>query len=158
MAIQSQSQSLSQFAQHPSRHAIPPGYPSDPNLALTYDPHAGAMPQAAASNAGRGLASGWVSTGFGLFQLMAPQAFLRAVGMPYSTGLIRVVGARDLLLGLGLLARPSSSGWREARYLNDLLDTTLIAMAYLHSPNRRRLSAFAALVAGVILLDRWTSR
>jgi hypothetical protein len=76
--------------------------PSDPNLALTYDPHAGqAHPDTRLSTddfVRHGKVSGWVSTGFGLFQLLAPCAFLRAAGVPYSPWLIRTVGARDLAL------------------------------------------------------------
>lgn len=144
----------------PSQHSFAP-IPSDPNLALTYDPAAGhrypAVPGWAEARRA-GMQSGWVSTGFGLFQLLAPHAFTRMVGMPYPAWLIRAVGARDLFLGAGLLARPESPGWRTARFANDLLDTTLIAAAVLgRSTDRRRLAAFAALAAGVILLDGRTA-
>jgi len=131
--------------------------PSDPNLALTYDPAAG-WPGGWQEARRAGIQSGWVSTGFGLFQLLAPHAFVRMVGMPYPAWLIRAVGARDLFLGAGLLARPESPGWRTARFVNDLLDTTLVGAAVFgRSANRRRLAAFAALAAGVILLDGRTA-
>jgi len=78
--------------------------------------------------------------------------------MPYSPWLIRAVGARDLLLGLGLLARPESPSWRTARFVNDVMDTSLIGAAALRpSTNRRRLAAFAAVAAGIILLDKRTA-
>ena len=135
--------------------------PYDPNLALTYDPHAPPerrqVAPASSQHDRLGTASGWVSTGFGLFQLLAPRAFLRAVGMPYPPWLIRIVGARDLLLGLGLLGRPESPDWRRARFVNDMLDTTLIGAAYARSPHRGRLTAFAAVAAAVVALDARTS-
>jgi hypothetical protein len=145
-----------------SGRVFPFGIPSDPNLALTYDPHVQqaqpAMAQTSGHAARQGLVSGWVSTGFGLVQLLAPRSFLRMVGMPYPPWLIRAVGARDLLLGLGLLARPESPEWRTTRFVNDVLDTGLIgAAAFAHSTNRRRLGAFAAVAAGVILLDALTA-
>lgn len=137
----------------PSARMVP--LPSDPNLALTYDP----APQRMDEVARQGMVSGMVSTGFGLFQLLAPRAFLNLVGMPYPPWLIRAVGARDLFLGLGLLARPASSGWRTTRLVNDVLDTGLIGAAALaRSTRRRRLAAFAAFAAGVILLDTMTAR
>jgi len=135
--------------------------PSDPNLALTYDPSVGhrSMAMPGWNDPRRaGMQSGWLSTGFGLFQLLAPHAFNRMVGMPYPAWLIRAVGARDLFLGAGLLARPESPGWRTARFVNDLLDTTLIGAAVFgRSTNRRRLAAFALLALGVILLDGRTA-
>lgn len=137
-----------------------PAYPLDPNLALTYDPHAGHERHDMAGpgiGAGLGVASGWVSAGFGLFQLLAPRAFLRAAGMPYPPWLIRVIGARDLLLGLGLLDRPDSEDWRRARFVNDMLDATLIGAAFARSPNRLRLATFAAIAAGVVVLDARSS-
>jgi hypothetical protein len=112
-----------------------------------------------ADAARQGMVSGWVSTGFGLLQMLAPRAFLRVVGMPYPPWLIRAVGARDLALGVALLARPGSQGWRTTRLVNDVLDTGLIgAAAFGRTTNRRRLAAFAAFAAGVILLDAMTAR
>lgn len=78
-----------------------PVLPYDPNLALTYDPHA--------HQQGRPVA-------------VAP-------------------------------AGPD----RRARFVTDMLDTTLIGAAYARSPNRRRLSAFAAVAAGVVVLDARTA-
>jgi hypothetical protein len=117
------------------------------------------MDQSADDAVRQGMISGWVSTGFGLFQMLAPRAFLRVVGMPYPPWLIRAVGARDLALGLALLGRPGSQGWRTTRLVNDVLDTGLIgAAAFGRTTNRRRLTAFAAFAAGVILLDAMTAR
>lgn len=74
--------------------------------------------------------------------------------MPFPSWLIRAVGARDLALGLAMLAQPKVVGWRQVRFLNDLLDTGLIATAaMLPTSERRRLAVFAAIAAAVIALD-----
>lgn len=99
-------------------------------------------------------AAGMVSAVFGAWQLLAPRLFSRAVGMTYPDWLLRLAGARDLALGVAILARPESAGWRRVRFVNDLLDTGLIAAAaFAPRADRRRLAAFAALAAGVIALD-----
>ena len=146
------------------RPSFTPAYPSDPNRALTYDPHSDPATfqdrqHVAGPDTGDrlGLASGWVSTGFGLIELLAPRTFLRAVGMPYPPWLIRLIGARDLVIGLGLLGRPESPAWRRARFVNDMLDTTVIGAAFGRSPNRLRLASFAAIAAGVVVLDARSS-
>jgi hypothetical protein len=141
-----------------AQHSTFPGMPADPNMALTYDPDAGHARASAMPGRGPAMASGWVSTGFGLFQLVAPHTFCRLTGMPYPSWLIRAVGARDVLLGSGLLARPDSPSWRMARFANDLLDTTLIGAAVFgRSTDRRKLAGFAALAAAVMALDAWTA-
>jgi hypothetical protein len=92
--------------------------------------------------------------GFGAWQLLAPRSFARTVGMRYPDWLIRVTGVRDLGLGIGMLARPESGGWRWARAASDVLDTGLIGAAFLmHGSDRARLSAFTAVAAGVVALD-----
>jgi hypothetical protein len=103
--------------------------------------------------------AGMVSAAFGAWQLFAPRLFARAVGMTYPNWLLRMVGARDLALGVAILARPESRNWRRARLANDLLDIGLIgAAAFAPRANRRRVAAFAALAAGVIALDARAAR
>jgi hypothetical protein len=147
-------------SEQPSGRVIPPGYPSDPNRALTYDPHGNPPASAQAMrDTPAGLASGWVSAGFGLLQVLAPRTVARTIGMPYPPWLIRAVGARDLTLGLGLLAQPDSSGWRQARIANDVLDMVgLIGVAaLLPKTNRRRLAVFALFASAIVALDARTA-
>jgi hypothetical protein len=125
---------------------------------LAYDPQR-ALPQGRPGpSAGRGhrlyaLAT-WISVGFGAWQLFAPRSFARTVGMSYPNWLIRTIGARDLGLGIGMLARPESGGWRWARAVSDVMDTGLIGAAFLmHGSDRARLTAFAGVASGVIALD-----
>jgi hypothetical protein len=104
-------------------------------------------------------AAGIVSAAIGAWQLLAPRLFARSVGMPYPNWLWRLAGARDLALGVAILARPESRNWRRVRFVNDLLDTGLIgAAAFAPNANRRRMAALAALAAGVIALDARAAR
>jgi hypothetical protein len=96
----------------------------------------------------------WISVGFGAWQLLAPRSFARTVGMTYPNWLIRATGARDLGLGIGMLAKPESGGWRWARAASDVMDTGLIGAAFLmRGSDRARLAAFAGVAAGVVALD-----
>lgn len=145
-----------------AQHGSFSGIPSDPNMALTYDPHAGHGGEEAVAVQGPtdkpAIASGWVGAGFGLFQLLAPEAFGRLTGTPYPAWLIRAVGARDLLLGSGLLAKPESPGLRVAHLASDLLDTAMLGAAMFSSAsNRRRIAGFAALSAAIIALDAYNA-
>ncbi|MDB5791360.1 MAG: cyclase/dehydrase [Massilia sp.] len=100
-----------------------------------------------------GKLSGWISLGFGLLQFGAPRAFARAVGMRYPPALIQAVGARDFVLGAGILLQPESAGWRWTRGVSDVMDVALVGAAAFAPLNRRRLGAFAAFAAAVVVYD-----
>ncbi|MES2902248.1 MAG: hypothetical protein V4723_21145 [Pseudomonadota bacterium] len=72
-----------------------------------------------------GKISGLVSAGFGIVQLVAPRSFARLIGMAFPPWVIRTVGVRDLALGIAMLSRPGTPAWRQARLVNDMLDTGL---------------------------------
>lgn len=138
----------------PSAHPFGQERPKE----LTYQPSR-ALPQARRSHAvGRthrlhALAT-WISIGFGAWQLLAPRAFARTVGMTLPDWLIRTVGARDLGLGIGMLAQPESSGWRWARAASDVFDTGLIGASFcMRRTDKARLVTFAGVAASVIALD-----
>lgn len=125
---------------------------------LGYEPHRAPPTTRPGPASGRGhrlhaLAT-WISVGLGAWQLFAPRSFARTVGMTYPDWLIRAAGARDLGVGIGMLARPESGGWRWARAASDVMDTGLIGAAFLmHGSDRARLAAFAGVAAGVVALD-----
>ncbi|GAB3434057.1 hypothetical protein NX773_17765 [Massilia solisilvae] len=99
-------------------------------------------------------AAGWISFTFGAWQVFAPRMFAHIVGMRYPSWLLRAAGARDMVVGAGMLAQPASHGWRNTRVLSDVLDTGLIGAAALdRKADRGRLAAFALVAAGVIALD-----
>jgi uncharacterized membrane protein len=142
-----------------ARQFIPPHFPYDPNLALTYERHghpagAGLAPQGAVREARLGTALGWFSIGLGVAQLLAPRAVARAAGLPDWPLVLRAIGARELACGIGLLTRPKSAAWRWSRVAGDALDVTLIGAAvFAPGGRRRRLAATAAIASGILALD-----
>jgi uncharacterized membrane protein len=110
---------------------------------------------------GRGL--GWFSIGLGLSQLAAPRALARTIGVPDDARtclLMRALGARELLAGLGILGRERKAPWLWARVAGDVMDLALLARcltapAISLGPRRRvpRVPIAMAAVAGVTALD-----
>jgi uncharacterized membrane protein len=104
-------------------------------------------------------ALGWLSIGVGLAALLAPRAIARNAGLPSSTLLLRAVGVRELVCGVGLLTQPKAPAWRWSRVAGDAMDLALLGYAARAAgPGRLdgargRLGATAMLVAGVTALD-----
>src|SRR5689334_9051532 len=69
---------------------------------------------------GRGL--GWFSIGLGLAEIAAPLTVARMIGIRSNATILRVVGLREILTGVGLLAQPEAPGWRWARVVGDVMD------------------------------------
>ncbi len=108
--------------------------------------------------AARGL--GWASLGIGLLEVAAPKQVERLLGIDgraEQQGLLRVLGVRELMHGLGLLTerKPSSTLatglW--ARVAGDALDTVLLALAARKTKHPARFAAVSAVVLGIGLLD-----
>lgn len=100
----------------------------------------------------RGL--GWFSIGLGLTELVAPGWLGEKIGMGPRTGLLRTLGAREALTGVGALqqARPIGPIW--ARVAGDVMDlAVLAAAARSYDAQRNRLALAAAAVLGVTVLD-----
>ena len=104
-----------------------------------------------------GVGLGYFSLGLGLFELLAPKVVARLVGASTDgpgVVLIRAIGARELISGVGLLRRPRSPGWFCARVVGDLMDLTLLGRQLATSRSSRNGVLFAtAAVAGVTALD-----
>jgi uncharacterized membrane protein len=100
---------------------------------------------------------GWFSIGLGLPQVAAPRGFAQTIGASGdkdSQALTRLVGARELVAGLGILAQPGAAGWLWARVAGDAMDLALLGSA-LAAPGTRKNRLVAATVAvlGVTVLD-----
>ena len=82
-----------------------------------------------AMNGARAL--GVASVGIGLTEILAPQQLERMMGIENgeNTGILRVLGAREIMHGVDILthADPTSGVW--ARVAGDVLDTALFAAA-----------------------------
>jgi len=100
---------------------------------------------------------GWFSLGLGVAQLVAPGGVARLIGIRDDGGirtLMRLLGAREVASGVGILARPKPAGWVGARAAGDAMDLALLGLAFTRKGSRPgRLALATASVAGVALLD-----
>jgi uncharacterized membrane protein len=103
----------------------------------------------------RGL--GWFSIGLGLAQLVAPGRLARVIGVPdrgNTRTVLRAVGLREIVTGVGILSQRRPAGWFWARAGGDLVDLTLLGSARKSDQvNRPRVAAAAAAVIGIMALD-----
>ena len=105
----------------------------------------------------RGL--GWFSIGLGLSQILMPGKMSKFIGLRNHSGLMRIIGMREVASGLGIFAqnRPAMPLW--ARVGGDVVDLALLGSAFTsRRANRRRLFATTAAVAGVTALDFYYSK
>ncbi|MES2316940.1 MAG: SRPBCC family protein [Pseudomonadota bacterium] len=101
-----------------------------------------------------GSALGWFSIGIGLLSLAAPRAVARATGLPDWPLVLRAIGMREIVSGVGLLRRPDNQVWRWSRVAGDAMDLTVLGIAAAHpSANRARLASTALALASVSALD-----
>jgi hypothetical protein len=100
---------------------------------------------------------GWFSVGLGTMQLTAPRLLCRLVGADdegRNPAAMRLMGARELTQGLGILGRPRPTAWVWSRVAGDALDLALLGAVAVRNPGRRLRTAFAvANVAAVTAPD-----
>lgn len=100
---------------------------------------------------------GWLRTSVGIALVVAPGAPMRVAGTESPTGadllLMRTIGIRDLVLGLGTVLASRSNDqsdagrWVKVTLASDALDT-VVSLAALRSIGRRDSLAAAALAFG----------
>jgi len=102
---------------------------------------------------------GWFSIGLGLTQLLAPGWLGRKIGIGEKTGLLRALGARETLSGVGLLMADKKSPGLWARVAGDVMDVALLAAALKSDRTERgRVAGATGMVLGVGLLDLMCAR
>jgi hypothetical protein len=98
---------------------------------------------------------GWFSIGLGLTEMLAPGWLGRKTGIGERTGLLRTLGARETVTGLGILAkrRPVLGMW--GRVAGDVMDLAVLGLALKSngSHQRNRVLGATAMVLGVGVLD-----
>lgn len=120
--------------------------------------------ESATGRQGRGRALGWLSLALGAAQLAAPRMLASGVGLRKASGgttrLMRILGARELLSGLGILRRRHPRGWLWARVAGDMMDLALLgsALKTVKRRHRGRLPAALLVVAGVAVIDVLAAR
>ncbi len=105
---------------------------------------------------------GWLRTSVGIALMAAPGAPMRLAGTESPTGavllLMRTIGIRDLVLGLGTVSAARSNEtsdarrWVKATLASDALDT-VVSLAALRSIGRRDSLFAAALALGFVCGD-----
>lgn len=99
-------------------------------------------------------ALGWFSIGLGLAELLAPRALGRAIGVGDHPGVMRMLGVRGIVSGLGMLSERSPGTWAWSRVAGDAMDLALLGAAS-RSPEAdpTRIAITTAGVLGVTALD-----
>lgn len=102
---------------------------------------------------------GWFSVGLGLAELLAPRAVGRAIGVGDHPAIMRMVGVREIVTGLGMLSERAPGTWAWARVAGDAMDLALLGAAA-SSPDAdpRRIAATTAGVLGVTALDVYSGQ
>jgi uncharacterized membrane protein len=102
---------------------------------------------------------GLFSIGLGLAELLAPRAVGRAIGVGDHPAIVRMVGVREIVTGLGLLSERAPGTWAWARVAGDAMDLALLGAAT-SSPDAdpRRIAAATAGVLGVTALDVYSGQ
>lgn len=115
---------------------------------------------AATSVDGLARALGWVSIGVGLAAVAVPGPLMKLIGLGDRPTLGRLLGARDLVIGAGLLlAGQNTAGWVRARGIADALDVALImGGAAIGAFRRDRAPIGVATGAGFSALSFWIAR
>ena len=103
--------------------------------------------------AGRGL--GLTSLAIGLTELFFPHKIEQTMGVSDSqnTGILRVLGVRELAHGFDLLTHDNPNPGIVARAVGDLLDSAVLAAAAKKTRNPKGLLTILALVTPVVLAD-----
>jgi uncharacterized membrane protein len=100
---------------------------------------------------------GWFSVGLGAAQVAAPRPVARLIGVGdgrTSATIMRLLGARELAAGAGILIRRKPAGWLWARVAGDVMDLALLGIAAARAARSRgRVAASAGAVAGVTVAD-----
>lgn len=101
----------------------------------------------------RGL--GWASIGIGLSEIAAPRRIERmlGVGNGQNTGILRVLGVREIMTGVDILSHrdPTPGVW--ARVAGDALDGVLMAAAGRKTRNPSGFRTALMLILGITALD-----
>ena len=102
-------------------------------------------------------ALGWFSIVLGLAQLASARRFAHWIGVGdnrNNRAVLRAVGLREIVSGLGILVQPRPVGWLKARVGGDMMDLALLGAALNSSRTRPEKVAMAmAAVAGITIVD-----
>jgi hypothetical protein len=96
---------------------------------------------------------GWFSIGLGLAEIVAPRGLASLIGVRHHPVLFRLLGVREMVSGVGILANPRPAGWVWSRVAGDMMDLSLLGAALGSSAQPGRTVAATAAVIGVAAVD-----
>jgi uncharacterized membrane protein len=100
------------------------------------------------------LGLGWFSIGLGLAEILVPGELAKLIGVRNRPAIFAALGARELLNGVGILARRRPAGWLWSRVAGDVMDLSLLGVAFTERrSDKARVEGAAAAVAGVLVAD-----
>lgn len=116
------------------------------------------MPEIDTELVGRGL--GLASLGIAAAELAVPGQIEKMLGIRdgRNTGILRVLGVRELMSGLDLLGHDDPGPGLWSRVVGDALDLALLGAAATRSKNRSGLATAALMVLGITALDVWCAK
>ena len=104
---------------------------------------------------------GWFSLGLGTAQVTAPRLMCRLVGARDEGAaalVMRTMGVREIVQGVGILTRPRPTRWLWSRVAGDGIDLSLLGVTAAKNDRRRRRATFAiANVLAVAVPDLFES-
>ena len=107
-------------------------------------------------NAARAL--GLTGIGLGLAEMAMPERLSNRLGLRNSRKLLRAMGAREILSGVGILSprNPTPGLW--SRVAGDAMDLGFLGVAVAKSRNRRMVAGAIAVVLAISALDLFYAR
>lgn len=105
---------------------------------------------------------GWFSLGLGAAELLAPRRLARGIGVEDTAeneALIRAIGLREIVSGVGILSNRRPVGWLWSRVGGDVMDLSLLTRALeTDDTEKRKVGMALTAVAGVTILDLYCSQ
>jgi uncharacterized membrane protein len=102
---------------------------------------------------------GWFSLGLGLVQILAPRWLAQMIGARGDTNtvaIMRAIGLREIMAGIGIMAGSRPLNWVRARVAGDAMDLALLGSALGDDDHDQdRVAVASAAVVGVAALDVW---
>jgi hypothetical protein len=102
-------------------------------------------------------ALGWFSLGLGFAQLAAPRQVANVIGLAgddTQQTVMRLLGVREIVSGLGILAQAEPTPWLWSRVGGDAMDLVLLRLAMDSPPARKdRVTAATLAVVGITAAD-----
>ncbi|HEY0368825.1 MAG TPA: SRPBCC family protein [Chthoniobacterales bacterium] len=97
---------------------------------------------------------GVFSIGLGLAEIFASRELAKLIGVKHRQTIFAALGAREILSGIGILAQRKPGGWLWSRVLGDVMDLSLLGVAFTERGNdQERIEAAAGAVGGVMIAD-----